>query len=528
MSPTERIAASLELGRSRSFILVLYEPGSPREAALQHLLSRLEEAGFPALEVRLVHCTDLLETIATAKTTANERGKSLLVIYGLEDLDEKERAAFLRRSNMHRDSLGEQGIAVAVLTTPAVLEWMGKNTPDLVRWADGPVTLALESSEISIADLYARLSPDRPAENSEWVDLDDTRPSPVLSRLANRLMWDPGKVSHGLAGPRGVGKTEALRRLRDVLMASGGAEGILVSPTIHRAESGSAMVEALLAAATELAQRLDLIVERVPSVIRLLDQMGRFESEAEIPWGSGVRKRTLANLRLSGARRLPTGESVELLTDVVHELRHGLEAKLGKPVVLLVDNLDRVHRIEEPGALASALAPAVMVWPLVTLATVGSGFGVHYLAPVRVMHSDGTDDARGIATCRELLVRRLRGSWGEVIYEADMRDLARASGGCPGSLFRLAREALLAARQLPVPKHAIHEAVDAERRGLLRILTRADVEALRRVGITRQIEPGDAELRLWASGLILLYENGDPWFAPHPLIRAWLERDHTS
>lgn len=104
-----------------------------------------------------------------------------------------------------------------------------------------------------------------------------------------------------------------------------------------------------------------------------------------------------------------------------------------------------------------------------------------------------------------------------------------ASGGALRDLLRLFREALLAAKELPLPERTIDQAIATTRRDF--VTNVEDAHWLSEIHETQAADVKSANaadvnryMRLLDSHLILYYQNDENWYDTHPLVRPDVDR----
>ena len=143
-------------------------------------------------------------------------------------------------------------------------------------------------------------------------------------------------------------------------------------------------------------------------------------------------------------------------------------------------------------------------------------------------HQDDRPDADGLAIMREVIGRRFP-RWRELVPEAELDLVAWHSGGDLRDFFRMLRELLVRADldAVAIPPFDAGQVrqVLAEFRNQLRLtLTRALSARMREIRRSKQLNTADDAdyepiMRLLDSNLVMNYQNGEPWFDIHPLLR---------
>lgn len=143
----------------------------------------------------------------------------------------------------------------------------------------------------------------------------------------------------------------------------------------------------------------------------------------------------------------------------------------------------------------------------------------------------------GLVVLRSILEKRFgtaaqRRIWGEPDTQGrydGIEKLIVASGGALRDLFRLFREALLAAQTLPIPDKVVQQAVATVRNDFKTSIE--DAHWLHKIHSEQAADPQTSKasdvnryMRLLDSHLILFYRNDMSWYDSHPLVRDEVQR----
>ena len=145
--------------------------------------------------------------------------------------------------------------------------------------------------------------------------------------------------------------------------------------------------------------------------------------------------------------------------------------------------------------------------------------------------NSGQPYQKGLVIMRDLLARRFRAA--DIFEEPAVLDrLILASGGFPRELLRLIRDLIikgLGQKTLPISAADANQAIDAlligERAIFNQALTEDSLDLLACVAEKHQIYAQNAEMvhrcaDLFDHHLILSYQNGEPWYDLHPLVKT--------
>lgn len=155
----------------------------------------------------------------------------------------------------------------------------------------------------------------------------------------------------------------------------------------------------------------------------------------------------------------------------------------------------------------------------------------------RVLNEAEIPHEPGLVVLRSILEKRFgtdaqRRIWGEPDTQGrydGIEKLIVASGGALRDMFRLFREALLAAQTLPIPDKGVQQAVATVRNDFKTSIE--DARWLHKIHSEQAADPqtskaGDVNryMRLLDSHLILFYRNDISWYDSHPLVRDEVKR----
>jgi hypothetical protein len=225
----------------------------------------------------------------------------------------------------------------------------------------------------------------------------------------------------------------------------------------------------------------------------------------------------------------------------IESLSHRLRTVLNKPVLILVEDLDKFD-LEDSLKLffmhaRTLTLPSVHILYSFQIATrytpsfrqISQNFdGVYCLHNIATAHRDGRPDGDGVRTMRDILLRRTQ----EGLFEPGVIDrLIELSGGHVKTLIQLAKLSVLEALTKKCATVAADHVVDPEirlRNDFRSLLSRDDLEVLRhfRDDPRKDIEDVDKQKQdLLFSGALLEYCNGTGlWGGVNPLVLDLLER----
>lgn len=218
-------------------------------------------------------------------------------------------------------------------------------------------------------------------------------------------------------------------------------------------------------------------------------------------------------------------------------LIEALEEQTGKPLLLIVDGLDKLPGLDqaqamflESAALVGLACSVVYTIPF-SLYTdtrfrqreseVGAGF---VLPNIKLYDRYGHDHEPGYKFMTNLVACRLQAiglSPLHVMNEAQLRRLAKASGGVVRDFVGLVQDSLTSAYgvgELPLKDSHLARAIDDTRRALTSRLTQEFKEELLAIRKNHLPSGNETSLRLIHGMLALAFTNGDTWYDAHPLL----------
>ena len=400
------------------------------------------------------------------------------------------------------------------------------------------------------------LEPDDPAYIAN-VHQDSIGGDPIED-LASQILWNEGGGTYLFTGQRGTGKSTELRRLRQKLEYEGCIVFLLdMSDYISETEPieiGDFLVSLMgaLSDAVEIKHGRDpahrsywertrdfLLTEVKVEEFSLRDFKFSLKEDPKFKERiqAAARGRLAAMIREARAfvgellRRInPDDRRFVVIADSVERLRgvnaEGARKVFDSAVALFSGNPDNLrfppmHVVYTVPPYLSALTANLSALYSSTLVS---------LASMHIFESpDGTGSRRpsddGLNAMRRMIeVRYPR--WVEVIGEAELRELARSSGGDIRDYFRLVGNALVKARspsiQLPLETAVIAVAKDAMRREMLPIPDEHK-DWLKRIATHKDCQlESESRLATLAGFLdtrrVLNYRNGRDWYDVHPLL----------
>ncbi|MBI4754574.1 MAG: hypothetical protein HY778_03960 [Betaproteobacteria bacterium] len=392
-----------------------------------------------------------------------------------------------------------------------------------------------------------------------------------IEQLRQRIDWAASESVHLLTGFRGNGKTTEIYRLKGLLEESGcrvvrlDMDDYLNSTQPVEISDFLLSVMAGLASILKEVEGLDAITEsywtRLGNFLTTEVKLEKLDIEmkaagAAAKLGFKLKNEPSFKQQVQHHLRGHVARLVEEAHGFVTEVVQTLRQRSGNPdlkVVILVDSVEHLRGVgtDAQGVYDSVLntfsvhgdklaLPQVHVLytvpPFLVLhansATRTMGGNPIVMWPnVHVLCRDGSRDPAGLAVMRDIIGKRFP-DWERIIPGALLDELAASTGGDLRDFFRQVREVLVRlgvarkpGEQAPVADPATVESVSGELRNSLRLmLTERDRQKLGLIHRSKQLKPDGPQdiptlTTLLDSNLIMNYQNGEPWFDIHPMLR---------
>lgn len=241
-------------------------------------------------------------------------------------------------------------------------------------------------------------------------------------------------------------------------------------------------------------------------------------------------------------RKLEMGPRLSEVIERVRAIIRDIEDKAGKPVLLIVDGLDKVIELDHAHSLfANSWVLRAPPCRAIYTAPVVLCYSPHYSQvrdrfptvefPNVKLHEKGKPDARydkGWHTMRQVVHKRLQAlgmAIEDVIASEALDLLVEMSGGVMRQIILLMRQAILEAEvnsQRRIDLSSAHKAVYRVQRGYARPLGRAERQELREFLATFERSGTEMGDTLILNGYILNYINYDVWYDVNSIVRPLL------
>lgn len=415
---------------------------------------------------------------------------------------------------------------------------------------------------------FANNLEDRPLEPTEdfyYPFLQDTDDDPI-AELAGQIRFSQSQSVNLFTGQIGSGKSTEFRRLRKMLSDDDNCEVFLLDMRDYMNLTTTVEIsDFLISIMAGLSDAVEQRFKKSPQHRSYIERLGSVLTkeviikEAEI---SGIKaslkddpdfKQQLQQ-RLRGHVTRIVKDAHRFAKDVVELIRQETKDS-NKKVVLLIDSVEQLTGVGVDGAsevyksvenLFSGHANSLQIPMLHIVYTIppyltalAQGLGrrlgnnlVCSLPSVHVQTKDEQADSAGLAVMREFVKRRCS-RWREIFSEAQLNQLAQASGGDVRDFFRLIRNSLIKASfgtrgGIPIQDAIIEQSLNKLRREMLPLaeddkLWLRDIATFKQANLKSKDKLPDFA-RFFDTKLVLNYRNGDDWYDVHPLLREEIGR----
>lgn len=403
----------------------------------------------------------------------------------------------------------------------------------------------------TLAEAVNALSPEHSLSTPEELrEFFVERPSSPLAKLGFLLTTSNRPEKILFTGHRRCGKSSELAKLSLKLTER---YFVVRYSVVDRLNFNDlTYVDVLLSLGLEVFRQA--VAEKIGVAPELLDEFFRFLKETTYTTQSGspasgefggevnaLVGKLFARLKLEDKTRREVRETIhprltELLEDI-SLLSASIQAKTGKRVLAIVEDLDKLDP-ETASTLfyghgESLARPGLtVIYTFPTALRHHDNFGqirlsfpsVYVLPNLKIWSRDNKPVDQGLALCREILVRRVE----DRLFTPDaLVALAQNSGGIPGMLILLARDACLEAMvegkdMIDLP--AATKSIQSVRREYQTRLTQESIGLLREVRQSKTIENTDTYRSLLHNMFVLEFWNDDIWYDVNPIVRPLLDR----
>ena len=396
-----------------------------------------------------------------------------------------------------------------------------------------------------LSDVYDIFDPQEALSGDKFREYYVKRESPVKS-LADILSSEK-PLKYLFVGSRGNGKSTELNRLSELMKDKLFVVSFSIKDKLNLFDVDYADI--LLVIATEIYERVsdklsaklkhyldawsEKIVERVKEKQKGLEFGAGFSAIVNL---AGKVKTQVTTREVT--REVMTPRLSDLI-DAINRIIIDAEKELGKKILVIIDDLDKVNlkkgeelfyehgaELTQPVCKIIYTIPQPLLFSNKIRQIILQYFdGRKELHNINVNHRNGEVDHSGYKVMREVALMRMEE---DLITEGAMAEAIKSSAGILTELVRLIRDAANIANmetRSRIEKGDVKRVVTGIRNDYIRILGKEDLEILKGVKNTKgKIGDEDRFHDLLFSLAILEYANDEVWYDIHPTIKGIIER----
>lgn len=414
----------------------------------------------------------------------------------------------------------------------------------------------------TLEDAFNALDPLRPIRPEDVSTLYVQRPHSPVNRLRAQLVLSQRPQKVLFVGHRGAGKSSEMAYLSTLLQQQHLSlfvplYDIFRSPDLSHIELVFAITLRLLRLATDesvvprgvVTENWEKLLERVYQPLRqwlfgadkiAADQEPTISLKLSVLVAELETKIGTESYTRNQVRERFAGRVADLL-DQIDLLAHQLESKMGRRLLLIVEDLDKFNVaatrqlfLDHARTLTAPYPSVIYSFPVAmrydnAFREIAQSFDqVHILPNIGIKHRNGSVDADGRRAMWEVLLKRLE----DQLFAAGVLDsMVTLSGGHVKTVIQLGRQAVLnAVVDGAAQVQADH--LEAARAGLrddyMVLLKKEQIELLRQLHEDEDkdlLDTTQAKQELLFNGSLLEFGNTrGPWADVHPIIEELLER----
>lgn len=437
--------------------------------------------------------------------------------------------------------------------------------------------------------IYNSCDPSKPATDAQYVDCSDARgDDSFVDYFQNELRLADDFLVTLFTGHPGCGKSSELRQLERQLerqLRSPRTPGarpyfpVLIDSEEFLDPEDASFTDVILMIAAGLGEALsrsavqldENVFRRVfGSVVQFFGELSVDEVKAGGNWGWGNASVGLKRLKKDPTARqqvrsVLVNRTTNLLEELnilfeevrqrLHDLVHPAQDESWADLVLIIDNLEKIRRIEREdegidshrklfversASLAGLRAHVIYTVPLALVRSTDGPvlkdrYGLVYVLPmIKISERDGvTRYEKGCQRLRDILRQRLDGLGFEQAFEEDALEfMLQYSGGHVRSLMRFAQAAATYASAAPITRTVAIKAVGQTASTYSTSVPEAHWDKLATLDAStdQKIPSDDTDFAVMIENLTVLeYRNGEqsaglfadrePWYAVNPVVK---------
>jgi hypothetical protein len=396
-----------------------------------------------------------------------------------------------------------------------------------------------------LSDVYDIFDPQESLRGDKLREYYVKRESPVKS-LADILSSEK-PLKYLFVGSRGNGKSTELNRLSELVNDKLFVVSFSIKDKLNLFDVDYADI--LLVIATEIYESVsDKLSAKLKHYLdawseKIVERVK--EKQKGLEFGAGFS--AIVNLAGKVKTQVTTREvtrdvmkpRLSDLIDAINRIIFDAEKELGKKILVIIDDLDKVNlekgeelfykhgaELTQPVCKIIYTIPQPLLFSNKIRQIILQYFdGRKELHNINVNHRNGDVDHSGYKVMREVALMRMEEA---LITEKAMAEAIKSSAGILTELVRLIRDAANIANmedRSRIEEGDVKRAVTGIRNDYIRILGKEDLEILKGVKNTKgKIGDEDRFHDLLFSLAILEYANDEVWYDIHPTIKGIIER----
>jgi len=396
-----------------------------------------------------------------------------------------------------------------------------------------------------LSDVYDIFDPQEALSGDKLREYYVKRESPVKS-IADILSSEK-PLKYLFVGSRGNGKSTELNRLSELVADKLFVVSFSIKDKLNLFDVDYADILLVIATeiyesvsdklSAELTDYLDAWSEKIVERVK--------EKQKGLKFGAGFR--AIVNLAGKVKTQVTTREvtrdvmkpRLSDLIDAINKIIIDAEKELGKKILVIIDDLDKVNlekgeelfymhgaELTQPVCKIIYTIPQPLLFSNKIRQIISQYFdGRKDLHNINVNHRNGEVDRSGYEVMREVALRRMEE---DLITEEAMAEAIKSSAGILTELVRLIRDSANIANMETrgkIEEGDVKRVVTGIRNDYIRILGKEDLDILKGVKNTKgKIGDEDRFHDLLFSLAILEYANEEVWYDIHPTIKGIIER----
>ncbi|MBC8521636.1 MAG: AAA family ATPase [Methanomicrobia archaeon] len=398
----------------------------------------------------------------------------------------------------------------------------------------------------ALPEVYDIFDPQEPLTGEKLREYYVNRESPV-KRLSGILKTTKKPLKYLFVGSRGNGKSTELNKLSELVK-----EELFIVPFSIKDRLNLFDVEyadILLVIGAEIYDKVSEQIELSKELDEYLNSWSEtvVERVDEKQKGIGLGAGFTAIVNLSGKikTQVTTREitrdiikpRMSDLIDAINKIIVDAEEKLGKQLLIIIDDLDKVNlekaeelfymhgaELTQPICKVIYTIPQPLLFSNKIRQIVLQYFDGHeVLGNIKVHDKNSNLNSESCEVMKDVALRRMSE---DLITEEALVTAIEFSGGILTAFMRIIKDAANIANtegRERIENEDVEHAITEIRNDYIRILSKEDLEILKGVSKTKEKTDGESFQDLLFSLAILEYSNGEIWYDIHPTIKRVIE-----